>query len=131
MTVTNCPIKSGDVTPASNTPYQEAIDSLKACSADRAKLEVMVSGLLQQLWTESIHIVEEILKETNHPELFNPYKNRVLNVGNRLKRQVPLVLADFITHQVFQRETVVRQMPKGDGPWGLPQGVQFPISRPK
>jgi hypothetical protein len=108
---------------------------LADCQPDRDRLRQQVEGLLKDLWTEDLRIVEEILKHDSGvptPEktrLFNAYKSRILNNGNSLRRQVPSILADYLIKQVFERTVTVNKLPVGPGPWGLPAGVKHPSER--
>jgi hypothetical protein len=107
---------------------------LRSCNGDRSKLEKQVGQLLKEDFTESLRVLEEIFKHkpgdpVEKQQLFQAYKSRILNTGNRLLRELPNVLSCFFVEQLLVREVVTRQLPKEPGPWGLPQGIKHPSEK--
>lgn len=95
--------------------FEATKQALKDCQQDRSALQGQIDSLLQNLWTESLRVVEEILKykqgdSGEKAQLFQAYKSRILNAGNREKRQVPLILGDYVVQQIYVRESVTRQI---------------------
>jgi hypothetical protein len=91
-------------TPAA-IPVEQA---LKDCVPDRLALNELIARLIKDQFTDDIRIVDEILKHTpgdgsvNLERLRQSYKNRILNNGNKLLRELPKITQDFIVTQVFE-----------------------------
>lgn len=116
-------------------PDQELAEKVRKalleCGPDRSAIQRQLERTLQDLWTEALVCLEEALPHkkgdgSNNERLFKALRHRVLTVGNRHKRDLPLLLGCYVIQQVVEREVVQRVVVKGEGPWNLPPGVRLP-----
>ena len=109
-------------------------DKLRSCSRDRKSLQDKVAAAVKEDFTEAIRVIEEILKykpgaPAEKEQLFQAYRNRILNTGNRIIRGLPAMLDCFYVEELIQRQVTTVVMPREEGPWGLPKGVKHPSQR--
>jgi hypothetical protein len=113
---------------------EDVIEVLRKSALDRAALDALLGPLFQGLWTDFLDILFELLPhdkgdKSANERLYQLYRHRVLNLGNRKRRDVPNITRDFIVWQVFKREIITQQKIQGHGPWNLPPGVKMPSER--
>ena len=108
----------------------ELNEAMRASQPGRRALEQEVDPLIRGLMQKSLACLEvalphEVGDGSENEQRFRCLRKQVLDTANDNRRQVPLILNNYIVNQVYQRE-VVTKVVAAAGPNGLPLGVEHP-----